>query len=109
MQGFIASAFAIWMLWIGPDLDRPRHQLRMGPPPPGYERITGEPVPGWSAADLLRGRSAMDWAPLGPRPIEGEYWSGDDDASGRVVSIAPILSRPTRRTPPRPRAASGRP
>jgi photosystem II stability/assembly factor-like uncharacterized protein len=89
MQGLIASAFSVWMLWLGPDLIHPRHQLRFGPPPPGYERITGEPVPGWSEADALRGRSAMNWSQLGPRPIEGEYWSGDDDASGRVVSIAP--------------------
>ncbi len=28
------------------------------------------------------------WYLLGPRPITDEYWSGNDDASGRVVGIA---------------------
>ncbi len=89
MQNLVAAGFAVWMLFLGPDPIRPRHQLRFGPPPPGYERITGEPVPGWTEAELSRGGSAMNWVELGPRPIEDEFWSGTDDASGRVVSIAP--------------------
>jgi photosystem II stability/assembly factor-like uncharacterized protein len=62
-------------------------ELEMGPPPPGYWRITAEPVPGWvPQAGAPDGPGA--WLPLGPRPITGEYWSGSANASGRVVSIA---------------------
>lgn len=61
---------------------------RGGPPPPGYERIVGEPVPGWKPSDMTESGTSV-WTPLGPRPIKNEYWSGSDDASGRVVSIAP--------------------
>ncbi len=62
---------------------------KFGPPPPGYVRITGEPVPGWDPASMrLRSVGPLNWSPLGPRPIEDEFWSGSDDASGRVVSIA---------------------
>lgn len=70
---------------------RESNKPKFGPPPPGYERIVGEPVPDWSPADMQfpeRG-GVLQWAPLGPRPILFEYWSGTDDASGRVVSIAP--------------------
>jgi photosystem II stability/assembly factor-like uncharacterized protein len=67
----------------------------MGPPPPGYIRITGEPMPGWTPADeSAETESAQNWQPLGPRPIVDEYWSGTDDASGRVVSIAPHPTDP---------------
>ena len=62
---------------------------KFGPPPPGYIRIVGEPVPGWQAADMIRHtRTPGMWYPLGPKPITYEYWSGSDDASGRVVSLA---------------------
>ena len=65
-------------------------ERKMGPPPPGYVKILGETVPGWSWDDTRRtARSPLDWQPLGPRPITDEYWSGSDLASGRVVSIAP--------------------
>jgi photosystem II stability/assembly factor-like uncharacterized protein len=30
----------------------------------------------------------LNWSPLGPLPITGEYWSGNVDASGRTSSIA---------------------
>ncbi len=88
MHGIAATGLAVWIMFLGPDPIRPRHQLRFGPPPPGYERITGEPVPGWTEADAFAGRSPMNWTDLGPRPIEDEFWSGTDLASGRVVSIA---------------------
>ncbi len=70
-------------------------EMRMGPPPPGYIRITGEPMPGWTSAhEASVAASAQNWQPLGPRPIVDEYWSGTDDASGRVVSIAPHPTDP---------------
>jgi len=68
-------------------------RMKLGPPPPGYVKITGEPVPGWTPADMRVApravSSGLAWSPLGPRPILDEFWSGNDDASGRVVSIAP--------------------
>ncbi|NJL27136.1 MAG: hypothetical protein HC897_04235 [Thermoanaerobaculia bacterium] len=71
------------------------HGERMGPPPPGYVKILGEAVPGWKSSDQLdRAPSPMGWEPMGPRPITNEFWSGTDDASGRVVSIAPHPSDP---------------
>jgi len=71
----------------------PKHKAKFGPPPPGYIKIRGEAVPGWQPGHMLAaprdaGR-AVAWYPLGPRPIVDEYWSGNDDASGRVVSVAP--------------------
>ncbi|UCD75323.1 MAG: hypothetical protein JSV91_00090 [Phycisphaerales bacterium] len=70
----------------------------MGPPPPGYWKIVGGSVPGWRPEDMhgLRPgpRSPLSWEPLGPRPITYEYWSGYDDASGRVVGIAPHPTDP---------------
>jgi photosystem II stability/assembly factor-like uncharacterized protein len=70
-------------------------ETRMGPPPPGYIRITGEPMPGWtSEVESATAVSAQNWQPLGPRPIVEEYWSGTDDASGRVVAIAPHPTDP---------------
>jgi len=76
-----------------PKAPRGRLSSDMGPPPPGYWKIVGGSVPGWRPQDmhgLRRGlRSPLAWEPLGPRPITGEYWSGNDDASGRVVGIAP--------------------
>jgi len=61
---------------------------KFGPPPPGYWRIIGEPVPDWRA-EPPAGPAGQGWELLGPRPITHEYWSGDDRASGRVVDIAP--------------------
>jgi photosystem II stability/assembly factor-like uncharacterized protein len=70
---------------------------RMGPPPPGYWKIVGEPVPGWSPRDMLAPPPTDGpgvWTSLGPRPITGEYWSGNANAGGRVVSIAPHPTDP---------------
>lgn len=59
-----------------------------GPPPYKYYRIIGDPVP-----EEIRGFAArsnpLSWSPLGPRPISSEYWSGEGNAAGRVISIAP--------------------
>lgn len=76
---------------------REQTELEFGPPPPGFIKIRGEAVPGWQASDLrLQRRSTVDWQLMGPRPITGEFWSGDDDASGRVVDIAVDPSNPLR-------------
>ena len=41
-----------------------------------------------SPADKDRGAPAgLDWHSVGPRPFTEEYWSGDDDASGRVCAL----------------------
>ncbi len=75
-----------------PAFRTPKRPMKMGPPPPGYIRIRGESVPNWTPVHLRKqtAESAVGlvWQPLGPRPILGEFWSGNDDASGRVVSIA---------------------
>ena len=71
----------------GPGLDG----MKMGPPPYGHERIIGGVVPGWHAGLMLAplGRQAhVTWHSIGPRPITEEAWSGMEEASGRVVSIA---------------------
>ncbi|RMF83258.1 MAG: hypothetical protein D6744_04980, partial [Planctomycetota bacterium] len=74
---------------------RETNKPKFGPPPPGYVKIRGEAVPGWKPEDMRIMRAgAIGWRPLGPRPILSEYWSGSDDASGRVVSIAPHPSDP---------------
>ncbi|MCZ6835703.1 MAG: hypothetical protein O7G85_08015, partial [Planctomycetota bacterium] len=64
----------------------------MGPPPYEYIRIRGEAVPNWVPKHLRRapsGAGPLNWTVLGPKPIVSEFWSGNDDASGRVVSLAP--------------------
>lgn len=63
---------------------------RGGPAPYGYYRTAGEAVPGWRPEQIGE-RSTdgkLNWYFLGARPIAEEYWSGDDDASGRVATIA---------------------
>ncbi|MFQ5491524.1 MAG: WD40/YVTN/BNR-like repeat-containing protein [Phycisphaerae bacterium] len=76
-----------------PPANRQHHKMSYGPPPPGYHKIRGESVPNWKPQDMHRaaGRAgtALAWLPLGPRPVTFEFWSGNDDASGRVVSVAP--------------------
>ena len=65
-----------------------------GPPPPGYIKIVGEPMPDWRWGNIGPDMNPMQWQPLGPQPIVDEFWSGIDDASGRVVSIAPHPTNP---------------
>lgn len=63
---------------------------KFGPPPPGYHKIIGHSVPDWRPDDMhAPAPRGTNWYALGPRPITGEYWSGNANASGRVVSIAP--------------------
>jgi photosystem II stability/assembly factor-like uncharacterized protein len=64
-------------------------ELEIGPPPPGYVKITAQPVPGWKPEDMHKGGTdGPGWTLLGPSPITNEYWSGNANASGRVTSIA---------------------
>jgi photosystem II stability/assembly factor-like uncharacterized protein len=69
---------------------RPNAGQRCGPPPPGYIKIVADPVPGWKPEDMFADGPGGDivWYTLGPRPITGEYWSGNANAGGRVVSLA---------------------
>ncbi len=73
---------------------RVARKMKYGPPPPGDLRIIGEAVPGWKPEHMNPGTTtagspmSLNWTSIGPRPIQGEFWSGNDDASGRVVSIA---------------------
>ncbi len=69
--------------------DRTRGKQKFGPPPPGYWRIVGGAVPNWRPDQVYATPRANPWTFLGPKPIEFEYWSGSDDASGRVVGVAP--------------------
>ncbi len=68
----------------------PRTRKGFGPPPYGYWRILGDTVTDemraleWSSDTP----APMVWNFLGPRPVSTEYWSGNNDAGGRVVSIA---------------------
>ncbi|HLO39447.1 MAG TPA: GC-type dockerin domain-anchored protein [Phycisphaerales bacterium] len=73
----------------GIEVERREGSDETGPPPHGYYRIVGAPVPE-SVRDQVRPRNnPLSWSPLGPRPISSEYWSGEANASGRVIGIAP--------------------
>lgn len=101
-----------WPAWMGP---RPRHvtheslfpdhalkaeglvvhaRRRMGPPPPGHPRIVGEARPGWVPEAPRAGGYPFEWTFVGPSEILSEYWSGNAQASGRIVSIAPHPTDP---------------
>lgn len=69
-------------------LEREEGEWEVGPPPYEYIRITGEPVPNWTP-DVPTAGEVMTWNFIGPRPMSSEYWSGEGNAGGRVVSIAP--------------------
>ncbi len=71
-------------------------KLEMGPAPYGHWRIVGHPDPDWDAQIARNAQpgyspraSPFAWSFLGPRPISSEYWSYENNAGGRVVSIAP--------------------
>ena len=88
----ICLPVSLLCLVIGCQTARPARSMKMGPPPPGYVKIVGEPVPNWQPvhlrAEVARAEPSLQWWSLGPRPILNEAWSGNDDASGRVVDIA---------------------
>jgi photosystem II stability/assembly factor-like uncharacterized protein len=71
-------------------MERGEHDIECGPPPPGYIKIVADPVPGWRPEHMHGGggERSLTWASIGPKPITNEYWSGNAEAGGRVVSIA---------------------
>ena len=88
-------AFALALLAVvgcQSTLFRKPRPMKFGPPPPGYYKIIGEPVPNWTPEHLTpparETQATLTWVPMGPKPIIDEFWSGNDDASGRVVSLA---------------------
>jgi photosystem II stability/assembly factor-like uncharacterized protein len=42
---------------------------------------------GWTPKSSPLAPSALTWSELGPRPITGEYWSGNANAAGRVSCV----------------------
>ncbi|MSR05256.1 MAG: hypothetical protein EXS04_06655 [Phycisphaerales bacterium] len=67
---------------------------RLGPPPPGHPRIVGDVRPdGGVSAESAEYPFA--WEFIGPSVIDGEYWSGNSKASGRITSIAPHPTNPS--------------
>jgi hypothetical protein len=76
-------------LWVI-DTESPRKRKGMGPPPYRYWRIVGEPMPeeAYGLEPATAAVSSMAWSFVGGRPVRNEYWSGNTDAGGRVVSIA---------------------
>ncbi len=70
--------------------ENPRTRTGFGPPPYRYWRILGDVV-----TDEMRALewnndtpAPMQWNFIGPRPVANEYWSGTNNAGGRVVGIA---------------------
>jgi hypothetical protein len=72
------------------DSESPRQRKGMGPPPYQYWRIVGEPMPeeAYGLEPAAAAVTSMAWSFVGGRPVRNEYWSGNADAGGRVVSIA---------------------
>ena len=70
--------------------DSPRKRKGMGPPPYEYWRIVGEPMPeaAYALEPAVAAVASMSWTFVGGKPVRNEYWSGNRDAGGRVVSIA---------------------
>jgi hypothetical protein len=70
--------------------ESPRTRKGFGPPPYGYWRIVGEPMTedAYAIEPATAAVSTMAWTFVGGKPVRNEYWSGSNDAGGRVVSIA---------------------
>ncbi|MEK6703411.1 MAG: hypothetical protein AABZ53_14215, partial [Planctomycetota bacterium] len=71
-------------------IQREEDEFEVGPPPYGYIKIIGEPMPNWDpeTASALSPR-ALSWTFIGPKPMASEYWSGNGNAGGLVAGIAP--------------------
>ncbi len=70
-----------------------REENESGPPPYGYIKIIGEPVPNWTWGGS-QARSGLNWTFIGPRPMASEYWSGEGNAGGHIAAIAPHPTDP---------------
>ena len=70
--------------------ESPRTRKGFGPPPYGYWRIVGEPMTedAYAMEPATAAVSTMAWTFVGGKPVRNEYWSGTNDAGGRIVSIA---------------------
>ena len=70
--------------------ESPRTRKGFGPPPYGYWRIVGEPMTedAYAIEPATAAVSTMAWTFVGGKPVRNEFWSGSNDAGGRVVSIA---------------------
>ncbi len=70
--------------------------FRRGPAPYGYIRIVGSADPQWDPIQANQSNPAdsLTWTFLGPKPMSSEYWSGEGNAGGRTVSIAPHPTDP---------------
>ncbi len=70
-----------------------REEHESGPPPYGYIKVIGEPVPNWTWGGAQT-RTGLSWTFIGPKPMASEYWSGEGNAGGHVAAIAPHPSDP---------------
>jgi len=70
-----------------------REEHESGPPPYGYIKIIGEPVPNWTWGGAQT-RTGLSWTFIGPKPMASEYWSGEGNAGGHVAAIAPHPTDP---------------
>ena len=68
----------------------PRSRSGYGPPPYQYWRVVGGIVPkeGFALEPTTDSVGPMFWTFMGPKPITNEYWSGNENAGGRVPAIA---------------------
>jgi len=75
----------------GVQLVRSEKDWETGPPPYGYIKIIGEPVPNWKPPhdDFETRYAPLAWTFIGPKPMSSEYWSGEGNAGGHINAIAP--------------------
>lgn len=78
----------------GMTIERREGSDETGPPPKGYYRIVGAPVPESLQGQWAQRYNPLSWSSIGPRPISSEYWAGEANASGRVIGIAPHPTDP---------------
>jgi len=77
-------------------LKRDADEFEAGPPPYGYIKIIGEPVPNWKPPqeEFETRYAPVSWTFIGPRPMSSEYWSGEGNAGGHINAIAPHPTDP---------------
>ncbi len=80
----------------GVKLHRDEKDWETGPPPYGYIKIIGEPVPNWKPPqeEFETRYSPLAWTFIGPQPMSSEYWSGEGNAGGHINGIAPHPTDP---------------
>jgi photosystem II stability/assembly factor-like uncharacterized protein len=107
----LIAASIVSIAWGSPRI--PTANAGIGPPPGETREPPPEKVPveilnriarehtdrvpvGSRFADRLgvASTSGLGWTFLGPKPVSGEYWSGNADAAGRICSVAPHPTDP---------------